>query len=170
VGNEFLWGRDLLVAPVYRPGATSRDVYLPPGDWYDWWTSARMNGGRTITRDVDLATMPIFVRAGAIIPLDPVRQYTSETVSEPTTLRVYRGASGQYTLYEDDGISQDYLAGKGSWTRMTWNERSAVLTIEPGPPAGATNLTARRTFTVEVIPGRKTRTVHYSGRRVVVRF
>ena len=112
----------------------------------------------------------IFVRAGAVIPLDPVRQYTSEAVSEPTTLRVYRGADGQYTLYEDDGISQDYLAGKGSWTRMTWNERSAVLTIEPGPPAGATNLTATRTFIVEVIPGRKTRTVHYAGRRVDVRF
>ena len=84
--------------------------------------------------------MPIFVRAGAIIPLDPVRQYTSQVVSEPTTLRVYRGADGQYTLYEDDGISQDYLAGKGAWTRMTWNERSARLTIEPGPPGGATNL------------------------------
>jgi alpha-glucosidase/alpha-D-xyloside xylohydrolase len=59
---------------------------------------------------VDLATMPIFVRAGAILPLDPVRQYTSEAVGEPTTLRTYRGADGQYTLYEDDGISQDYLA------------------------------------------------------------
>jgi hypothetical protein len=66
-------------------GATSRDVYLPPGDWYDWWTNAKATGGRTVTRPVDLATMPIFVRAGAIIPVDPVRQYTGEPVSEPTT-------------------------------------------------------------------------------------
>jgi hypothetical protein len=83
---------------------------------------------------------------------------------------VYRGADGQYTLYEDDGISQDYLAGKGTWTRMTWNERSARLTLEPGPPAGATNRTAQRTFTVELVPGGTTRTVPYSGRRIDVRF
>ena len=93
-------------------------------------------GGQTVTRAVDLATMPIYVRAGAIIPVDPVRQYTSQPVTEPTTLRVYRGADGQFTLYEDDGISQEYLKGKGSWTRMTWNDRAKQLTIEPGAPAG----------------------------------
>ena len=114
--------------------------------------------------------MPIFVRAGAIIPLDPVRQYTSQVVSEPTTLRMYRGADGQYTLYEDDGISQDYLAGKGTWTRMTWSERTARLTIEPGPPSNTTNLPVRRTFSVEVVPDGTTRTVQYQGRRVDVRF
>jgi alpha-glucosidase len=148
----------------------SRAVYLPTGTWYDWWTNVTHEGGQTVTRAVDLATMPIFVRAGAIIPLDPVRQYTSQAVGEPTTLRVYRGADGQYTLYDDDGISQDYLNGEGTWTRLTWNERSARLTIEPGPPAGAKNLPARRRFTVELIPGGTTRTVQYSGRRVDVRF
>jgi alpha-glucosidase/alpha-D-xyloside xylohydrolase len=114
--------------------------------------------------------MPIFVRAGAVIPLDPVRQYASQVVSEPTTLRVYRGADGQYTLYDDDGISQDYLAGRGTSTRIIWNERSARLTIEPGRPGGATNLTARRTLTVELIPGGTARTVQYSGRRASIRF
>ena len=69
-------------------------------------------GGQTIDRTVDLRTMPIYVRAGAIIPFDPVRQYTDEPVSEPTTLRVYRGADGEFTLYDDDGISQDYLRGQ----------------------------------------------------------
>jgi len=170
LGTQYLWGRDLLIAPVFEKGATSRAVYLPAGTWYDWWTRATHAGGQMVTRAVDLATMPIFVRAGAILPLDPVRQYTSQVVSEPTTLRVYRGADGQYTLYEDDGISQDYLAGKGTWTRMTWNERSARLTLEPGPPRGATNLTGPRTFTVELIPDGTTRTVQYSGRRVDVRF
>jgi alpha-glucosidase/alpha-D-xyloside xylohydrolase len=114
--------------------------------------------------------MPIFVRAGAIIPLDPVRQYTSQVVREPTTLRVYRGTDGEYTLFEDDGISQDYLARKGTWTRMRWNERSARLTLAPGPPDDATNVMAPRTFTVELIPDGTTRTVLYSGRRVDVRF
>jgi alpha-glucosidase (family GH31 glycosyl hydrolase) len=91
-------GRDLLIAPVFEKGAASRAVYLPAGTWYDWWTHATHAGGGTVTRAVDLATMPIFVRAGAIIPLDPVRQYTSQVVGEPTTLRVYRGVDGQYTL------------------------------------------------------------------------
>ena len=109
---------------------------------------------------VDLATMPIYVRAGAIIPVDPVRQYTSEPVKEPTTLKVYRGADGQYTLYEDDGISQEYLKGRGTWTRMAWNERARQLTIEPGAPRGATNVVSERTFRVQLLPEGTTRDVH----------
>ncbi|HEY0874558.1 MAG TPA: DUF5110 domain-containing protein [Vicinamibacterales bacterium] len=129
-----MWGRDLLIAPVFTKGAAFREVYLPRGEWYDWWTNERSAGGRTVTREVDLATMPIYVRAGAIVPFDPVRQYTGEPVSEPTTLRVYRGADGEYTLYDDDGISQDYLNARGTWTRMTWNDEARQLTIEPGAP------------------------------------
>jgi alpha-glucosidase (family GH31 glycosyl hydrolase) len=164
--DEFLWGRDLLIAPVYRKGATARDVYLPPGDWYDWWNNARVAGGRTISRDVDLATMPIFVRAGAIVPVDPVRQYTSQRVTEPTTLRIYRGADGQFVLYDDDGASQQYLRGRGTWARLTWNDRDRRLTIEPGAPPGATNLVAPRTFTVTTFPDGASRVVNYAGKRV----
>jgi alpha-glucosidase (family GH31 glycosyl hydrolase) len=170
IGNQFMWGRDLLVAPVYTKGATSRDVYLPGGEWYDWWTNARVTGGVTVTREVDLATMPIYVRAGAIIPVDPIRQYTSEPIKEPTTLRIYRGADGVYTLYEDDGFSQAYLKGRGSWTRMTWNDRARQLTIEPGAPKGATNVTAARTFRVLVLPDRATRDVTYAGKRIQIAF
>ena len=75
LGTQYLWGRDLLVAPVFKPGAATRDVYLPDGVWYDWWSGEKATGGKTITRNVDLETMPIYVRAGAIIPFDPVRQY-----------------------------------------------------------------------------------------------
>src|SRR5690349_7575360 len=66
-GDQFLWGRDLLIAPVYEKGATGKKVYLPEGDWYDWWNNAKQKGGQTIVKPVDLATMPIYVRAGAII-------------------------------------------------------------------------------------------------------
>ena len=170
LGNQFMWGRDLLVAPVFTKGATSRDVYLPKGEWYDWWTNARVSGGQSVTRQVDLATMPIYVRAGAIIPVDPVRQYTSEPVKEPTTLKVFRGADGEYTLYEDDGISQEYLQGRGSWTRMVWNERTRQLTLEPGAPRGATNVVSERTFRVQLLPEGTTRDVTYAGKRVDVRF
>ena len=75
-GTQYLWGRDLLVAPVFKKGAGSREVYLPGGAWYDWWSNEKQDGGKSITRNVDLTTMPIYVRAGAIIPFDPVRQYT----------------------------------------------------------------------------------------------
>ena len=79
LGDEYLWGRNLLVAPVTEKAATSRRVYLPAGAWYDWWTGEKVEGKRWVDRPVDLATMPIYVRAGAIIPIDPVRQYTGVT-------------------------------------------------------------------------------------------
>ncbi len=171
-GHQYLWGRDLLVAPVYEKGATSREVYLPRGDWYDWWTSKKETGGRNVSRQVDLATMPIYVRAGAIIPFDPVRQYTSQPVDEPTTLRIYGGANGSFTLYEDDGISLDYLQGKATWTRMTWDDATKRLTIEPGAPAGRKNaaMAAPRNFKVQLLPSGATRDVTYNGRRLVVTF
>ena len=171
IGSEYLWGRDLLIAPVFEQGAQDRMLYLPPGTWYDWWTNEREAGGRTVTRRVDLATMPIYARAGAIIPFDPVRQYMEEEVEGPTTLKVFRGADGAFTLYEDDGKSLDYLQGRGTWTKLTWNDRERRLTLEPGGPEGAVNLQpGERTFRVELLPGGEVRTVEYHGSRVEVRF
>jgi alpha-glucosidase/alpha-D-xyloside xylohydrolase len=170
IGTQFLWGRDLLVAPVFTKGATSREVYLPAGVWYDWWTNAKSDGARSITRQVDLATMPIYVRAGAIVPVDPVRQHMAETVTEPTTLRAYRGADGEFTLYDDDGISQEYLKGRASWTRLAWNDRARELTIEPGAPRGATNVVRERRFRVLMLPEGTEREVTYAGKRVRVSF
>jgi alpha-glucosidase/alpha-D-xyloside xylohydrolase len=123
---------------------------------------------------VDLATMPIYVRAGAIIPFDPVRQYTAQKVSEPTTLRVYRGANGDYTLYDDDGISQSYLQGVGQWTRMTWNDGSRQLTIAPSGAEGSRtrvrDLATPREFKVLLLPEGTTKSVTYTGRAVTVTF
>src|SRR5262245_45841273 len=169
--QEYLWGRDLLIAPVYEKGATSRDVYLPAGTWYDWWDNTRHNGGTTVTRKVDLATMPIYVRAGSIIPFDPVRQYLAQPVTEPTTLKVYSGANGEFTLYEDDGISQGYLQNKGTWTKLSWDDGAKKLTITAAPPGGATNAsTARREFKVELLPVGTVKTVTYNGRQAEVGF
>ncbi|HEX7049192.1 MAG TPA: TIM-barrel domain-containing protein [Longimicrobiales bacterium] len=171
IGDEYLWGRDLLIAPVYEQGATTREVYLPEGEWYDWWTHERQSGGRTVTREVDLATMPIYVRAGAIIPFDPVRQYMAQEVDEPTTLQVFPGADGEFTLYEDDGISLDYLEDRATWTRMTWDDEARRLVIEPAPPPGATQLDrGPRTFRVALLPSGETKTVEYDGARVEVTF
>ncbi|HEY8484640.1 MAG TPA: TIM-barrel domain-containing protein [Longimicrobiales bacterium] len=169
IGDQYLWGRDLLIAPVYTKGATSREVYLPAGEWYDWWTNEKVAGGRTITRPVDLATMPIYVRAGAIIPVDPVRQYTSQPVEEPTTIRIYRGANGDFTLYDDDGISQAYLEGHGSWIRFSWDDRARRLVVRPNPPRGATHLVEERTFRVLLLPDGATAEIRYRGEPIELR-
>jgi alpha-glucosidase (family GH31 glycosyl hydrolase) len=170
LATQFMWGRDLLIAPVFVKGAAAREVYLPEGEWYDWWTHARTRGGTTVSRAVDLATMPIYVRAGAIIPVDPVRQYTAQPVTAPTTLKIYPGASGDSMLYDDDGISQEYLQGRGSWIRMTWDDRRRELTLAPGAPAGATNVAVARRFRVAVVGVGEPREVAYAGSTVRVRF
>jgi alpha-glucosidase/alpha-D-xyloside xylohydrolase len=171
MGTQYLWGKDLLIAPVFQKGATTREVYLPEGEWYDWWTNKKETGGQTIAKAVDLSVMPIYVRAGAIIPVDPVRQYTSEVVNEPTTLKIYSGADDQYTLYEDDGISQDYLKGKGTWTTITWNDKERKLSIQPGGASkGATNVAARKEFKVQLIPDGTTKRVSYNSRLLEVKF
>src|SRR5262249_48736929 len=115
-GDADLWGRDMLLCPAGGEGATTRAVYLPAGRWYDFWTESVMEGGREVERAVDLGTMPLFVRGGAILPLGPVRQYTSEAVSEPLTLQVYPGGDATFTMYEDDGVTFEYR--RGDWTRI----------------------------------------------------
>src|SRR5207237_152745 len=136
LGDEYLWGRDLLVAPVVEKGATERKLYLPEGDWYDFWTNEKHAGKRELTRKVDLATMPLYVRAGAVLPLDPVRQYTAQPTAEPTTIRVYPSRDGEFRLYEDDGSSLDYTRGKFTRTRFRWDDAARRLIIEPDGDAG----------------------------------
>jgi alpha-glucosidase/alpha-D-xyloside xylohydrolase len=165
-GDEFLWGRDMLIAPVYKQGATSRDVYLPPGEWYDWWTNEKNSGSKTISKNVDLSIMPIYVRAGAIIPFDPVRQYTGEKINEPTTIRIYSGANGAFNWYEDDGISLDYLKGKYTITNLSWDDRKKELTIKPVMG----DIQEKRTFKVLLLPGEKVVNVDYPGKEVKARF
>jgi alpha-glucosidase (family GH31 glycosyl hydrolase) len=169
-GDEFLWGRDLLIAPVYEKAATQRKLYLPKGEWYDWWTNTKHQGAKTITRTVDLATMPIYVRAGAIIPLDPVRQFTSEAIKAPTTLRIYTGSNGSFTLYEDDGISQDYLKNKFRLTAIRWEDDSRKLSIKPQPSNGVLKTDQERVFRVELIPQGIVKEIIYSGKPVEMIF
>jgi len=128
-GDQYFWGRDMLVAPVVEKGATSRRVYLPRGTWFDFWTEQRVQGGSEIDRAVDLATMPLYVRAGAVIPMGPVKQYTAEPLDGPLSLTVYPGADGAFELFEDDGRSFEYR--QGGWMGITcrWNDRSRRLSL-----------------------------------------
>jgi alpha-glucosidase (family GH31 glycosyl hydrolase) len=127
--DQYLWGRDLLVAPVVEPGATSRRVYLPSGIWHDFWTGEQIEGGREITRAVDLETIPLYVRAGTILPLGPVKQYVNEKSDEPLTVSIFPGAEGSFLLYEDDGRSFNYRRGQWMGIEMRWNDNSRKFTM-----------------------------------------
>jgi alpha-glucosidase/alpha-D-xyloside xylohydrolase len=167
-GDQYLWGRDLLVAPVVERGAKNRDVYLPAGDWYDWWTGEKTTGGKVVTKDVDLKTMPLYVRAGAIIPVDPVRQYIDEPVKEPTTIRIYSGADGNFVLYDDDGNSLDYLKNGGTWTMFKWND--AAKKLEISQDKRTQDKLVEREFNVLLLPAGEHKTVKFSGAPVEVKF
>ena len=103
--------------------------------------------------------------AGAIIPFDPVRQYTSQTVDKPTTLKIYQGADGQYTLYDDDGISLNYLKGDSAQTLIKWDDSAKRLTLEPLIRQDE-GKQAEREFTVELIPAGTTKDIGYTGQRL----
>jgi alpha-glucosidase/alpha-D-xyloside xylohydrolase len=169
IGDQYLWGRDLLIAPVYEKGATKRQIYLPHGAWYDWWTYEKHSGAQTISRQIDLSIMPVYVRAGAIIPVDPIRQYTSEKISEPTTLKIYTAADGAYSLYEDDGISMEYLKGNYTMTDISWDDKKRKLTIQPNKSNNNKQMT-KRVFKVELIPQGITKEISYSGKKMEVLF
>ena len=167
--DEYLWGRDILVAPVTQQGATQRTLYLPPGTWYDFWTNAANSGGTTLTRAVDVSTMPLYVRAGSILPLDPVRQYTDQPVTDPTTVNVYTGASGADTIYEDDGTSLGYQTNQNvAWTQFIWDNTTQSLVIQPD--SRSTMTPVARTYNIVLIPCGQTASVIYSGQRVQTYF
>ncbi len=166
-GDQFFWGPDLLVAPIVEKGATIRRVYLPKGTWFDFWTAERLEGGREIERPVTLDTTPLYVRAGAVIPMGPVKQYVDEPVDGPLTLTVYPGADGTSSIYEDDGRSFDYR--KGQFMRMTiaWRDatRRLTLTLAPGsrmlPPG-------KRRIEVLLAGQKVAKTVAFDGKPVEV--
>jgi alpha-D-xyloside xylohydrolase len=132
--DEYMFGPAFLVAPVTEQGATSRKVYLPAGaDWYNYWTQERVAGGQTITVSAPIATLPLFVRAGSIIPIGSDVESTHQKQSI-TQVRIYPGADGNFTLFSDDGTTYAYEKGAGSVTHLHWNDASHQLTHE-GPAA-----------------------------------
>jgi alpha-D-xyloside xylohydrolase len=122
-----MFGPALLIAPVTEQGATSRKVYLPAGtDWYNFWTNERIRGGHRITVSAPIDTIPIFVRAGSILPLGAAIESTDEKQAI-ASLRVYPGANGDFTLYSDDGTTYAYETGKSEITHLHWDNAAGKL-------------------------------------------
>ena len=161
--HEYMFGRSLLVSPVTEPGVTKWKTYLPKskGGWYDYHTLQHYDGGQTVTTDVDLSYIPVFVRAGSILPLDGDR------------VMVFPGADGSFTLYEDDGTTTDYEQGASSTIYFDWEQQRQRLTI--GKRVGNFDgMSKRRTFKVLMVEENSNikyvKDLQYNGKPIMARF
>ena len=142
--------------------AKTATKYLPKGAvWYDFWTGKQYKGGQDVTIETALNRVPMFVRAGSILPLGPEMQYVGEKSWDNLELRIYPGADGSFTLYEDEGDSYRYEQGAYSTIQMQWNDKTATLTIAARQGSYPGMLQSRR-FTV-VLPDGRQQTVNYDG-------
>ena len=178
--DEFLFGRNILAAPILEAQYTEEDnrqrtadngnwtetktasKYLPKGTkWYDFWTNQLYNGGQNVTLQTSLDRVPMFVRAGSILPLGPEMQYVGEKSWDDLELRVYPGADGEFTLYEDEGDNYNYEKGQYATITFRWNDRSRTLTLceRKGSYPG---MLQKRQFTI-VLPSGQTKQIDYDG-------
>ncbi len=177
IGDQFLFGPAILVSPVTEPGAATRHLYLPQGSWFDFWSGHRVEGAKAVDAPVTLDRIPLYVRAGSIIPMGPDIEYTTEKPADPVELRVYRGADANFTLYEDQSGTYDYEKGDYATILFQWNEAARTLTIgerRGSFPGMLTNRSFRIVFVGEahgagIGPEPKPdRVVEYSGRPLTV--
>ena len=143
--------------------------YLPKGiDWYEFWTNKRMKGGQSITIQATLDQVPMFVRAGSILPLGPEMQYVGEKPWDNLELRVYPGADGSFVLYEDEGDNYNYEKGVYSTITFQWNDKTHIMTI--GNRQGSyPGMLQKRQFTI-VLPDGQRQTVSYEGQQLQVKW
>jgi alpha-D-xyloside xylohydrolase len=129
IKDQFLFGSSILVSPVTKFTARSRILYLPAGYWYNFWTGEKFNGGRNIDVPAPLDQMPLFVKAGAIIPVGPKVQFAMQDVKDPLKILVYPGENGSFELYEDEGETYHYEAGAYSKILISWDDKIKTLTL-----------------------------------------
>jgi alpha-glucosidase (family GH31 glycosyl hydrolase) len=135
-------------------GADHRKIYLPRGDWYDFWTNEKVEGGRELSRAIDLETIPLYVRAGGILPFGPVKQYVDESVEQPLSISIYPGGDASFLLYEDDGRSFNYRKGEWTGLELVWNDKQRVLALSLAPGSQMLPLT-RKNIEVKLLQERK---------------
>jgi alpha-D-xyloside xylohydrolase len=177
IADQFMFGPAILVNPVTQQGATSRSVYLPGGEWVDFWTGDSLPGGQTIVASAPLSEMPLYVKAGSIVPMGPNIQYATQS-ADPLEIRVYRGANGSFTLYEDEGDNYDYEQGTSASIPMSYDDATGVLTIGSRTGSFPGMLNSRTVNVVFVQPGYGTgasvtsspQTATYSGSPITFAF
>ena len=172
---EFMFGKAILVSPITEPKVNKWKVYLPKSiGWYNFWTGQNFDGEQIINTDAPLDKIPLFVKAGSIIPMGPVIQYAAEK-NDPLEIRIYPGTNGEFTLYEDENDNYDYEKGIYSAIKFKWNDATKTLII--GKRSGNfPGMIKNRTFNIIIISqncgtgieiSRKiTKVVKYSGQKV----
>lgn len=178
IGDQFMFGPSILVNPVTLSGAVTRSLYLPPAPaWYDFWTGKKLPGGQRILADAPLARIPLYVRAGAILPLGPASEYAGQDPSAPIELRIYPGADGSFDLYDDQGDTYYYEKGEYAVTPIRWNDADRTLQFEARRGAYP-GMRSDRTFHVTVAgvgkgsgsePSGDFKQVHYAGKAISIR-
>jgi len=129
VGDQFMFGPALLVSPVTEPAANTWRMYLPKAAWYDFWSGKKQSGNSMIDAAAPLDRIPLYVRAGSILPMGPSLQYAAEKPADPIELRIYRGADGAFTLYEDENDGYNYEKGIHATIPIVWNDATNTVTI-----------------------------------------
>ena len=174
---QYMFGKSILVAPVTEAGVTEWNVYLPKSNgWYNFWTGKRFTGGQTIKADAPQDKIPLFVKAGSIIPMGKFLQYTSEKPMDTLEIRIYSGDDGHFTLYNDEGNNYNYEKGKFTMIPFNWNEQQQTLTIDKqqGGYTGALKKCVLNIVWVNESNGsgieisRNAKTVVYAGERITV--
>jgi alpha-D-xyloside xylohydrolase len=177
-GDEYLFGPAILVSPVTTQGATIRTVYLPKATWYDFWTGAKVEGGKRVEAEAPLAKLPLYVRAGSIVPMGPTMEWSTEKAADPIEIRIYPGADGDFTLYEDENDNYDYAKGQHATIQLHWDDAARTLTL--GAREGTfPGMVEKHTFNVIVVGAGKGvgigdgaaqgRSVSYTGDQAVVK-
>lgn len=166
---EYMLGPSFLVSPVVEPSVKTWKTYLPEveGGWIDFWTGESYEGGRTIETEVNMEIIPVFVKAGSILPLSEGGQYVADAVRKPLQIKVYAGADARFELYEDEGDNYNYEKGAYTIIPFTWDEETSVLTI--GERKGQfEGMQSTRTFLVTLAGD--SRQVEYDGKEIQVKF
>jgi alpha-D-xyloside xylohydrolase len=178
IGDEYLFGPSLLVSPVYKYKERSRQLYLPKcAGWFDLYSGKWYAGGQIIIADAPYERMPVFVKAGSIIPFGPDLQYTSEKPADTITLNIYTGENASFNLYEDEGTNYNYEKGAYSIIPIKYSEATKTLSIE-NRKGNFKGMLKRRTFRVNVISSNKTRQleldsydkiIEYEGEKLMIK-
>jgi len=160
INDEYMFGPAFLVCPVLKPMyyktkstpiegvVKKRSVYLPEGaDWYDFWTGKQYKGGQTIEADAPIEILPLYIKAGSILPMNPDMQYSTEKPANPIELRIYRGGNASFILYEDENDNYNYEKGAFSTIEINWNDKAKQLTIN-SPKGQFSSMLKKREFKI----------------------